>query len=83
MWLSWTGESVGGRGGVEGVFVYPGRLDKCGLGWFDGGLGLFDGGLGWFGGGKGWFGVGLGWFRMFLGGLGCFNGPRSDPCSKI
>ena len=46
-----------GRGGVEGVLVYPGRLDLCGLGWFDGGLGWFDGGLGWFGGGLGWFGV--------------------------
>ena len=38
---------------------YPGRLDLCGLGWFDGGFWWFDGGLGWFGGGLGWFGGGL------------------------
>ena len=60
MWLSRSRESVGGRGGVEGVLVYPGRLDLCGLGWFDGSLGQFGGGLGWFCGGLsvlGWFGV--------------------------
>ena len=38
-----------GRGAVEGVLVYPGRLDLCGLGWFAGILGWFGGGLGWFG----------------------------------
>ena len=34
-----------GRGGVKGLLVYPGRLDLCALGWFDGGLGWFVGGL--------------------------------------
>ena len=63
LWLSWSGESVWGRGGVEGVLVYPGRLDLCGLGWFGGGLG--------------WFGCGLGWFGEVWGGLGCFNGPNT------
>ena len=56
-----------GRGGVEGVLVYPGRLDLCGLGWFDRGLGWFDGGSGWFGGGLGWFGGGLGCFWVVWG----------------
>ena len=34
-----------GRGGVEGLLVYSGRLDLFALGWFDGGLGRFGGGL--------------------------------------
>ena len=59
-----------GSGGVEGVLVYPGRLDLCGLGRFDGGFWWFDGGLGWFGGGLGWFGGGL---MEVWGVLGCFG----------
>ena len=43
-----------GRGGVEGLLVYPGRLDLCALGWFDGSLGGLE--VVW--------GV-LGWFRVF------------------
>ena len=62
MWLSWSGECVWGRGGVEGVLVYPGRLTNVvwgGLMAVWGGLMAVWGGLEVVWGGLGCLGVSM------------------------